>query len=72
LVRDQGVGGSNPLAPTNLFKYDASALAIPVLLNSLEGWVTDPIKLTKENVESALSGAKGILKPVTEGMDVTP
>jgi hypothetical protein len=21
LVRDQGVGGSNPLSPTNLFKY---------------------------------------------------
>jgi hypothetical protein len=32
----------------------ANALAIPVLLNSLEGWVTDPTKLTKENVQSAL------------------
>jgi hypothetical protein len=25
LVRDQGVGGSNPLAPTNFFTYPAAA-----------------------------------------------
>ena len=57
-------------AYAGLHGLGASALAIPVLLNSLEGWVTDPSKLIKENVESALSGAKDILKPGTEGKNV--
>jgi hypothetical protein len=52
-------GGLALTAYAGLHGLGASALAIPVLLNSLEGWVTDPTKLTKENVESALSGAKG-------------
>ena len=48
----------------------ANALAIPVLLNTLEGWAIDPTKITKENVESVLSGAKDILKPDAEGKNV--
>jgi hypothetical protein len=28
LVRDQGVGGSNPLSPTNIFKYKLFESAI--------------------------------------------
>jgi hypothetical protein len=63
-------GGLALTAYAGLHGLGASALAIPVLLNSLEGWVTDPTKLTKENVESALSGAKDILKPGTEGKNV--
>jgi hypothetical protein len=63
-------GGLALTAYAGLHGLGASALAIPVLLNSLEGWVTDPTKLTKENVESALSGAKDILKPSTEGKNV--
>src|SRR6202020_2977245 len=59
-------GGLALTAYAGFHGLGANALAIPVLLNSLEGWVTDPTKLTKENVESALSGAKDILKPDTE------
>ena len=33
LVRDQGVGGSNPLSPTNLFKY----------INSISGFSVTPL-----------------------------
>lgn len=44
----------------------AQALAIPVILNSLEGWATDPSKLTKENVESVISGVKDLVKPKSE------
>jgi hypothetical protein len=29
LVRDQGVGGSNPLSPTNLFKHISSTSGFP-------------------------------------------
>ena len=46
------------------------ALAIPAFLNTLEGWASDPTKLTKENVESVLSGAKGLLKPNSEPTNV--
>jgi predicted KAP-like P-loop ATPase len=48
----------------------ASALAVPTLMNSLEGWVADPANLTKENVESALAGAKDVLKPKSETKNV--
>ncbi|PSH02646.1 MAG: NTPase KAP [Acidobacteria bacterium] len=46
------------------------ALAIPAFLNTLEGWASDPKQLTKENVESVLSGAKGLLKPSSETSNV--
>jgi len=45
-------------------------LAVPALLSSLEGWASDPATFTKENVESALSGAKEILKPKSETSNV--
>lgn len=48
----------------------ANALAIPVLLNTLEGWATDPTKITKQDVESVLSDAKDILKPDAQGRNV--
>ena len=32
LVRDQGVGGSNPLSPTNLFNYLQSIFWCPALI----------------------------------------
>ncbi len=63
-------GGLALTAYAGLHGLGANAFAIPVLLNSLEGWVTDPTKLTKENVESALSGAKDILKPDAEAKNV--
>jgi len=63
-------GGLALAAYAGFHGLGANALAIPVLLNSLEGWVTDPTKLTKENVESALSGAKDILKPDAEAKNV--
>jgi hypothetical protein len=46
------------------------ALAIPAILGSLESMVTDPAKLTKENIESVLSGAKDIIKPASETKNV--
>jgi hypothetical protein len=48
----------------------AHALAVPAIISSLEGWSADPTKLTKENVESVLSGAKDILKPASETKNV--
>jgi hypothetical protein len=63
-------GGLAITAYAGLHGLGAYALAIPVLLNTLEGWVTDPTKITKENVESVLSGAKDILKPDTERKNV--
>ena len=63
-------GGLALTAYAGFHGLGANALAIPVLLNSLEGWITNPAKLTKENVESALSGVKDILKPDTEGKNV--
>jgi hypothetical protein len=48
----------------------AQALALPVLLSSLEGWATDPARLTKENVESVLSDAKELIKPKSETSNV--
>ncbi|MGH9436311.1 MAG: Qat anti-phage system ATPase QatA [Candidatus Acidiferrales bacterium] len=47
-----------------------TALAIPALLGSLEGWITDPSKLTKENVETVLSETRGLLKPKQETSNV--
>jgi hypothetical protein len=62
-------GGLALTAYAGFHGLGANALAIPVLLNSLEGWASDPTKITKENVESVVSGAKDILKPA-EGMNV--
>src|SRR5216683_189194 len=42
------------------------ALAIPAILGTLEAWSADPTKITKENIDSVLSGAKDILKPKSE------
>jgi len=47
-----------------------TALAIPALLSTLEGWAANPTKVTKENVESILSDAKGMLKPDAESKNV--
>src|ERR1700722_19621519 len=44
------VGGLALTAYAGLHGLGMGALAIPALLGSLEGWVTDPTKLTKENV----------------------
>lgn len=63
-------GGLALTAYAGFHGLGANALAIPVLLNSLEGWASDPTKITKENVESVVSGAKDILKPNAEGMNV--
>jgi KAP-like P-loop domain-containing protein len=46
------------------------ALAIPAILGSLESMVNDPSTLTKENVQSVLSGAKDIMKPASETKNV--
>lgn len=59
-------GGFALTAYAGLHGLGMNALAIPVLLNTLEGWVTDPSKATKENLDSALDGAKGILKSQPE------
>jgi hypothetical protein len=56
-------GGLAITAYAGFHGLGAAALAIPALLNSLEGWATDPKKITKENVESVLAEAKGFLKP---------
>jgi predicted KAP-like P-loop ATPase len=63
-------GGLALTAYAGLHGLGANALAIPVPLNTLEGWATDPAKNTKENVESVLSGAKDILKPDAEAKNV--
>jgi len=46
------------------------AVSIPAVLTALEGWAADPTKLTKENVESVLAGAKDILKSNAEAANV--
>jgi predicted KAP-like P-loop ATPase len=63
-------GGLAITAYAGFHGLGTGALAIPALLNSLEGWVTDPKTITKEHVESVLAGAKGILKPDTESKNV--
>ena len=45
-------------------------LAVPALMGSLEGWASNPATLTKENIESVLSGAKEILEPKSETSNV--
>jgi hypothetical protein len=64
------VGGLALTAYAGLHGLGVHALAIPPLLSTLEGWASDPTKLTKENVESALSEAKGILKSGSETKNV--
>ena len=63
-------GGLVLTAYAGFHGFGANALAIPVLLNTLEGWATDPTKITKENVESVLSGVKDIFKPDSAGKNV--
>jgi len=63
-------GGLALTAYAGLHGLGAHALAIPALLGTLEGWAADPTKLTKENVESMISGAKDILKPSSETKNV--
>src|SRR5258707_9735461 len=36
LVRDQGVGGSNPLSPTNLFKHLSCTSGLPSTFDGVE------------------------------------
>ena len=64
------VGGLALTAYAGLHGLGVHALAIPPLLSTLEGWASDPTKLTKENIESALSEAKGILKSDSETKNV--
>ena len=64
------VGGLALTAYASYHGLGAQALAIPALLGTLEGWATDPTKLTKENVESVLPDARSILKPEAELQNV--
>lgn len=64
------VGGLALTGYAALHGHGAEALAIPAVLGSLEGWAADPTKLTKENVESLLSGAKELIKPKPETSNV--
>jgi hypothetical protein len=64
------VGGLALTAYAGLHGLGAHALAIPAVLGTLEGWVTDPTKLTRENVEAALAETKGLLKPKSETKNV--
>ncbi len=48
----------------------AHVAVVPALMSSLEGWASDPATLTKENVESVLSGARDIIKPKSETNNV--
>ncbi len=60
------VGGLALTAYAGLHGLGVHALAIPAVLGTLESWVTDPTKLTKENVQHALAETKGLLKPKSE------
>lgn len=64
------VGGLALTGYAALHGHVAEALAIPAVIGSLESWVADPTKLTKENVESALDGAKELLKAKSESSNV--
>jgi len=64
------IGGLALTGYAALHGLGAEALAIPVILNSLEGWAADPAKLTKENVDSAISGVKDLIKPKSESGSV--
>jgi hypothetical protein len=64
------VGGLALTAYAGLHGLGAHALAIPAVLGTLEGWVTDPARLTKENVEAVLAETKGLLKPKSETKNV--
>ena len=63
-------GGLALTAYAGLHGLGVHALAIPAFLNTLESWASDPTQLTKENVESVLSSAKGLLKPGSETNNV--
>ena len=60
------IGGLALTGYAALHGLGPQALAIPGILASLESIVSDPAKLTKENVESVLSGAKELIKPRSE------
>jgi KAP family P-loop domain len=64
------VGGLALTAYAGFHGLGAHALAIPGVLGALEGCVTDPTKLTKENVEAVLSETEGLLKPKSETKNV--
>ena len=59
-------GGLALTAYAGLHGLGVHALAIPAILGTLESWVTDPKKLTRENVEAVVAETKGLLKPKPE------
>jgi hypothetical protein len=64
------VGGLALTAYASIHGMGAGALAIPVLLNTLEGWATNPSLMTKENLESTLEQAKDLIKPKSESPNI--
>ncbi len=46
------------------------ALGVQALVGTLEGMFSDPSKFSKENLDTALSEAKGLLKPDSESKNV--
>jgi len=64
------IGGLAITAFAAVHSMGVQAVAIPAFLHSLEQMVSDPSKLTTANVESAIAGAKDLLKPKSETSNV--
>ncbi len=55
LVRDQGVGGSNPLSPTNVFNSLKTSVSDPFgSAQVLEWWKVRLIRVFVESVDAAI------------------
>jgi len=64
------VGGLALTGYAALHGAGAHALAIPALLGTLEGWAANPTNIKKEDIDSVISSASGLLKPASESTNV--
>lgn len=63
-------GGLALTAYASAHGLGAHALGIHAMLGTLDGWIADPTKITKENVESLVSGAEGVLRASSETKNI--
>lgn len=63
-------GGLALTAIASAHGLGAHAIGIQAVLQTLEGWSVDPTKLTKENVDSLLTGTEDILKASSETKNI--
>lgn len=63
-------GGLALTAYASAHGLGAHAIGIHAMLGTLDGWIKDPSKITKENVEALVSSAEDILKASSETKNI--